>query len=131
MPEMRGRQQQLPTATITIMPNTTSQNLADSVFITSAGLTPRVAIIKPKVSHHCGLLRAYLDTSARIKPALGRLLQEVRCATLLLHENRLARFAYLKRLSATLPQITQTGELIVKVTLHGKIPPFSRAYRAN
>jgi len=54
------------------------------------------------------------------------LLQEVRCATLLLHENRLARFAYLKRLSATLPQITQTGELIVKVTLHGKIPPFSR-----
>jgi hypothetical protein len=70
-------------------------------------------------------------TQARIKPALGRLLQEVRCATLLLHENRLARFAYLKRLSATLPQITQTGELIVKVTLHGKIPPFSRAYRAN
>jgi hypothetical protein len=59
------------------------------------------------------------------------LLQEVRCATLLLHENRLARFAYLKRLSATLLQITQTGELIVKVTLHGKIPPFSRAYCAN
>jgi len=55
----------------------------------------------------------------------------VRCATLLLHENRLARFAYLKLLSATLPQITQTGELIVKVTLHGKIPPFSRAYCAN
>jgi hypothetical protein len=40
------------------------------------------------------------------------LLQEVRCVTLLLHENRLARFAYLKRLSATLPHITQTGELI-------------------
>jgi hypothetical protein len=32
-------------------------------------------------------------------------------------------FASLKR-SATLPQITQTGELIVKVTLHGKILRF-------
>ena len=128
---MSGRQEQLPTATITITPNTTNQNLPDSVFIATAGLTPWRANIKPKVSHHCGLLPAYLDTSARIKPALGRLLQEVRCAALLLHENRLARFAYLKRLSATLPQITQTGELIVKVTLHGKIPPFSRAYCAN
>jgi hypothetical protein len=65
------------------------------------------------------------------KPATGWLLQELRCATLLVNENRLARFAYLKRLSATLPQITQTEELIVKVTLHGKIPPFSRVYRAN
>jgi hypothetical protein len=59
------------------------------------------------------------------------LLQEVRCATLLLHETVWRIFVCLKRLSATLPQITQTGELIVKVTLHGKIPPFSRAYRAN
>jgi hypothetical protein len=59
------------------------------------------------------------------------LLQELGCATVVLHKNRLARFACLKRLSATLPQITQTGELIVKVTLHGKIPPFSRAYCAN
>jgi hypothetical protein len=55
----------------------------------------------------------------------------VRCVALLLHENRLARFASLKPLSTTLPQITQTGELIVKVTLHGKIRPFSRAYCAN
>jgi hypothetical protein len=72
---------------------------------------------------------AYLGAITRAH--IGRLLQEVRCATLLLHENRLARFACLKQLSATLPQITQTGELIVKVTLHGKIPPFSRAYCAN
>jgi|SRR4030095_15108289 hypothetical protein len=103
---MDGKLQQLTTTTITITVNTTKGNVLDSVFIASAGLTPWRANIKPKVSHHCGLLPAYLDTSARIKPALGRLLQEVRCATLLLHENRLARFAYLKRLSATLPQIT-------------------------
>ena len=122
--------QQLTTTTITITANTTKRNVLDSVFIATAGLTPwrQLSSLKFPVGV---ALRAYLDTSARIKRALGQLLQEVRCATLLLHENRLARFAYLKRLSATLPQITQTGELIVKVTLHGKIPPFSRAYCAN
>jgi hypothetical protein len=52
------------------------------------------------------------------------------CAALVLHDNRLARFAYLKRLSATLPQITQTRELIMNVTLHGKFLRF-RAYCAN
>jgi hypothetical protein len=50
MPVIDGTQQQAPTATITIMPNTTNQNLRDNAFIVTAGLTPRAAIIKPKVS---------------------------------------------------------------------------------
>jgi len=42
-------QQQLPTATITIAPNTTNQNLPDSVFIATAGLTQGILIGKHKV----------------------------------------------------------------------------------
>jgi hypothetical protein len=33
-----------------IMPNTTNRNLTDRVFIANAGLTPRAAIIKLKLS---------------------------------------------------------------------------------
>ena len=47
---MVGKTQQLTTTTITITPNTTNQNLRDNAFIVTAGLTPRAAIIKPKVS---------------------------------------------------------------------------------
>jgi hypothetical protein len=46
--------QQLTTATITITPNATNRNLRDIVFIATAVLTPRAAIIKPKVSRWCG-----------------------------------------------------------------------------
>jgi hypothetical protein len=45
-----GKGQQLTIATITITPNTTNRNLTDRVFITTAGLTPRAAIIKLKIS---------------------------------------------------------------------------------
>jgi hypothetical protein len=41
-------------------------------------------------------LRAYLDAIKRAKPAICRLLQEVRCAALLLHETVWRVFAYLK-----------------------------------
>jgi hypothetical protein len=69
-----------------IMPNTTNRNVLDSVFIATAGLTPWRANIKPKISHHCGLLPAYLDAITRAKPAIGRLLQELGCATVVLHK---------------------------------------------
>jgi len=49
MPGIHGMQQQLPTATITIAPNTTNQNLPDSVFIATAGLTQGILIGKHKV----------------------------------------------------------------------------------
>jgi len=39
-------------------------------------------------------LRAYLDAITHAKPALGRLLQELHCAALLLH-NRVALFHWL------------------------------------
>src|SRR5882757_811994 len=53
---MDGKVQQLTTPTVTITPNTANRNVLDSVFIATTGLTRRAAIIKPKVSLHCGLL---------------------------------------------------------------------------
>jgi hypothetical protein len=46
---MVGKMQQLTTTTITITPNITNRNVPDNVFIATAGLTPRAAIIKHKV----------------------------------------------------------------------------------
>src|SRR5438045_1225897 len=108
MPGIHGMQQQLPTATITITPNTTNQNLRDSVFITTAGLTPRCAIIKPKFSGWCGHCALTVTQSrAPNGPAApqasagqaGWLLQELRCATLLLNEHGLARICLSEAIS--------------------------------
>ncbi len=47
---MNGKSQQPTTTTVVIAAITTSANNADDVFIATAGLTPRAAIIKLKIS---------------------------------------------------------------------------------
>ena len=92
--------QQLTTATITITANTTNRNVPDSVFIATAGLTPRRAIIKPKVSRLPRLLRScsQRQQAARLGlgvVATGSALRDVDCC----NENGLARICLSEALS--------------------------------
>jgi len=74
MPGIHGMQQQLPTATITIAPNTTNQNLPDSVFIATAGLTQGILIGKHKVlvvvQHLSSRRKSEMDQKMRMRSVL-------------------------------------------------------------